>query len=224
MTPWLFERLKWRILAEHMWISSEKVVAQSRDKIEPLEVHLRFYEDISYPLKTTRIAITGSPATGKTTLSLALEQHGYPVFHEQAREIIQNSLDEESDLVPWKDLLGFTQLVWDLRNEQYHNALLEKINFYDRTNVDAYAYLNKGNAELSEDWEADLQEMRFQRVFFLPVWPEIHSLDRQRLETLDECYEVEQHLKVAYASLGYEFIEVPPASVEERVAFILACL
>ena len=109
-----------------MWISSEKVVAQLRDKIGPLEVHLKFYEDISYPLKTTRIAITGSPATGKTTLSLALEQHGYPVFHEQAREIIQNSLDEESDLVPWIDLLGFTQLVWDLRNEQYHNALLEK--------------------------------------------------------------------------------------------------
>ena len=44
------------------------------------------------------------------------------------------------------------------------------------------------------------------------------------METLDECYEVEQHLKVAYASLGYEFIEVPPTSVEERVAFILARL
>ena len=207
-----------------MWISSEKVVAQSRDKIGPLEVHLKFYEDISYPLKTTRIAITGSPATGKTTLSLALEQHGYPVFHEQAREIIQNSLDEESDLVPWKDLLGFTQLVWDLRNEQYHNALLEKINFYDRTNVDAYAYLNKGNAELSEDWKADLQEMRFEKVFFLPVWPEIHSLDKQRMETLEECYEVEGHLKAAYNELGYECIEVPPALVEERVAFILARL
>ena len=90
--------------------------------------------------------------------------------------------------------------------------------------MDAYAYLNKGNAELSEDWEADLQEMRFEKVFFLPVWPEIHSLDKQRMETLDECYKVEEYLKVAYTAMGYEFIEVPPASVEDRVAFILARL
>ena len=102
--------------------------------------------------------------------------------------------------------------------------MLEKINFYDRTNVDAYAYLNKGNAELSEDWKADLQEMRFEKVFSLPVWPEIHSLDKQRMETLEECYEVEGHLKAAYNELGYECIEVPPALVEERVAFILARL
>jgi len=183
---------------------------------------LTSYEDISYPLKTTRIAITGSPATGKTTLSLALEQLGYPVFHEQARQIIQNSLDEDSDLVPWKDLMGFTSLVWELRNEQYHNALFEKINFYDRTNVDAYAYLNKGQAALSEDWKADLNEMRFEQVFFLPVWPEIHSLDKQRMESLEECYEVEEYLKEAYNTLGYELIEVPPAPIEERVAFILA--
>jgi len=185
---------------------------------------LTFYEYISYPLKTTRIAITGSPATGKTTLSLALEQLGYPVFHEQARQIIQNSLDEDSDLVPWKDLMGFTELVWDLRNEQYHNALLEKINFYDRTNVDAYAYLNKGQATLSENWNTDLEEMRFEKVFFLPVWPEIHSLDKQRMESLQECYEVEEFLKSAYHELGYDLIEVPPAPIDERVAFILARL
>ena len=66
--------------------------------------------------------------------------------------------------------------------------------------------------------------MRFEKVFFLPVWPEIHSLDKQRMETLEECYEVEEHLKAAYTELGYECIEVPPSSVEERVAFILARL
>jgi predicted ATPase len=42
------------------------------------------------------------------------------------------------------------------------------------------------------------------------------------MESLEECYEVEEYLKEAYNTLGYELIEVPPAPIEERVAFILA--
>jgi predicted ATPase len=182
------------------------------------------YEYISSTLKTRRIAITGSPATGKTTLSLALEALGHNVFHEQAREIIQDSLDNNSNLVPWIDLKGFTEVVWDLRVKQYSDALLGTINFYDRTNIDAYAYLLKGKAKLTAAWKSDLDSQCFDKVFFLPVWPEIHSLDKQRMESLEECLEVEQYLLQAYKSLGYECIIVPKLPVEDRVAFIKAHL
>ncbi len=64
--------------------------------------------------------------------------------------------------------------------------------------------------------------MHFDAVFFLPVWPEIHSLDKQRMETLEDCIEVEGYLKRAYREKGYHLIEVPMVSVEERVAFIEA--
>ena len=181
---------------------------------------MRVYEDISFLLKTKRIAITGAPATGKTTLSASLEALGYPVFHEQAREIIQQSLDNGTDILPWKDLNAFTEVVWHLRNQQYSSAVLGKINFYDRTNLDAYAYLIKGETQLTEQWSEELEQMHFDAVFFLPVWPEIHSLDKQRMETLEDCIEVEGYLKRAYREKGYHLIEVPMVSVEERVAFI----
>lgn len=175
-------------------------------------------------MKTKRIAITGAPATGKTTLSAALESLGYPVFHEQAREIIQQSLDEGTDILPWKDLNAFTEVVWQLRNQQYSNAVLGKINFYDRTNLDAYAYLIKGETQLTKKWSEELEQTHFDAVFFLPVWPEIHSLDKQRMETLEDCIEVDGYLKQAYREKGYDLIEVPMLSVEERVAFIEAHL
>jgi predicted ATPase len=197
-------------------------VATRQKEIGALEVFLRFYEDISFLLKTKRIAITGAPATGKTTLSASLEALGYPVFHEQAREIIQQSLDNGTDILPWKDLNAFTEVVWHLRNQQYSSAVLGKINFYDRTNLDAYAYLIKGETQLTEQWSEELEQMHFDAVFFLPVWPEIHSLDKQRMETLEDCIEVEGYLKRAYREKGYHLIEVPKVSVEERVAFIEA--
>lgn len=180
-----------------------------------------FFKNTSIQLITRRIAITGSPATGKTTVSVVLEQLGHAVFHEQAREIIQESLQSGSDVVPWKDLNAFTERVWYKRNEQYKSAVLEKINFYDRTNVDAYAYLNKGKAPLPELWEAELKNQQFEKVFLLPVWPEIYKLDEERTETLEECYEVQHYLLDAYKELGYDPIVVPRVSVEERVAFIL---
>ena len=199
-------------------------MATRRKEFGALEVFLRFYEDISILLKTKRIAITGAPATGKTTLSAALESLGYPVFHEQAREIIQQSLDEGTDILPWKDLIAFTEVVWQLRNQQYSNAVLGKINFYDRTNLDAYAYLIKGETQLTKKWSEELEQTHFDAVFFLPVWPEIHSLDKQRMETLEDCIEVDGYLKQAYREKGYDLIEVPMLSVEERIAFIEAHL
>ena len=204
-----------------MWISSEKVVQIQVDKIEPLEVHLMFYEDISYPLKTTRIVLTGAPATGKTTVSQLLEGLGHTVFHEQAREIISDSLENGSDILPWKNLMGFTQVVWDLRNKQFDSALLETKNFYDRTILDSYAYLLKGNVQPLDNWTKDMKNRRFDKVFLLPVWPEIHALDSERMETLEDCIEVEKFIIQAYEQMGYELIIVPKIPVKQRVAFIL---
>lgn len=200
---------------------SQKVVRTEVDKIEPLEVHLKFYEDISYPLKTKRIVLTGAPATGKTTVSQLLESLGYTVFHEQAREIISDSLENGTDILPWKNLLGFTQVVWDLRNEQYDSALLETKNFYDRSILDSYAYLLKGNLQPTNSWKKDMENRRFDKVFLLPVWPDIHALDSERMETLEDCIEVEKFIIKAYEQMGYELIIVPKTPVKERVAFIL---
>ena len=175
-------------------------------------------------MNTQRIVLTGAPATGKTTLSLELARKGYTVFHEQAREIIAQSLASGSDILPWKDLDGFTEVVWKLRNEQFNRAKLKTINFYDRTILDSYAYLIKGNVSATEAQHTDMEQMRFDKVFILPVWPEIHSIDKERMETLEDCHEVDSYIRQAYTELGYEITEVPIGTVEERISFILSSI
>jgi predicted ATPase len=44
------------------------------------------------------------------------------------------------------------------------------------------------------------------------------------METFEDCIEVDGFLKLAYREKGYNLIEVPRVSVEERVAFIEAHL
>lgn len=104
--------------------------------------------------------------------------------------------------------------------QQYDNALLETINFYDRTVMDSYAYLIKDKVPTREQWEKDMDEKRFDQIFLLPVWPEIHAQDTERMETLEECYEVEKFMRAAYEQKGYSLIDVPFGTVEERIAFI----
>ena len=153
-------------------------------------------------------------------MSQALEGAGYTVFHEQAREIIQRSLQSGSNILPWEDLMGFTKEVWTLRMQQYEQALLGSINFYDRTVMDSYAYLIKDKVPAYKQWEQDMDEKRFDLVFLLPVWPEIHAQDTERMETLEDCYEVEKFMRMAYEQKGYTLIDVPFGTIEERLAFI----
>lgn len=174
-------------------------------------------------MKKQRIAISGAPATGKTTISLELERMGYKVFHEVAREIIKDSLETGSDVLPWKDVMAFSEVVWNLRRTHYFEASHE-INFYDRTILDSLAYLNKEQLPPREPWALDCTELRYDKVFILPVWPEIFQTDTERMETLDECFEVDVFIREAYVQQGYELIEVPIGSVKERVAFMLGHL
>ena len=40
------------------------------------------------------------------------------------------------------------------------------------------------------------------------------------MESLEDCIEVESFLYKAYQEMGYELIQVPVGTVEERLAFI----
>ena len=63
-----------------------------------------------------------------------------------------------------------------------------------------------------------MNERRFDKVFHCRL--ACPALDSERMETLEDCIEVETFIIQAYES-GYELIVVPKIPVKERVAFIL---
>jgi predicted ATPase len=58
-------------------------------------------------------------------------------------------------------------------------------------------------------------------VFIFPPWEAIYRTDDARWEPFETAVKVHESLVSTYSSLGYELIEVPRKSVEERVEFIL---
>lgn len=167
-----------------------------------------------------RIALTGAPATGKTSICHKLEEMGYDVFHEVARDIIADSLERGSDVVPWDNLDAFSALVWERRMEDYNSAAAE-FSFYDRTVLDTLSYLFKDDVPVRPNWAMDMETVQFDKIFLLPVWEEIHSLDSERMETLEDCIEVERCLLETHKNYGYDVVIVPKLSIEERIQFII---
>ncbi len=66
-----------------------------------------------------------------------------------------------------------------------------------------------------------LTPLRYYFVFILPPWEEIYATDNERKQTFEEAIDVFRRLEEEYMSCGYEVVEVPCISVEERALFVL---
>ena len=60
------------------------------------------------------------------------------------------------------------------------------------------------------------------RVFIAPAWREIYHQDEERKQTWEEAVENNARCRAAYAHFGYDLVDLPLASVEDRADFILA--
>jgi predicted ATPase len=58
-------------------------------------------------------------------------------------------------------------------------------------------------------------------VFLLPPWEAIYKSDNERFETFNESKKIHLHLDKIYKSFGYNIIEVPFDTINERTNFIL---
>lgn len=58
-------------------------------------------------------------------------------------------------------------------------------------------------------------------VFVAPPWEAIYRNDAERKQPFDEAVATFQAVTDAYLAAGYEVVELPFASVEERVGFVL---
>ena len=60
--------------------------------------------------------------------------------------------------------------------------------------------------------------------FVAPPWEAIYSVDDMRRASFDQITEFHAELVAAYEILGYELVELPQASVAERVRIVTTVL
>ncbi len=169
--------------------------------------------------------ITGGPGFGKSVLIEKLQELGYPVGGEIARQIIEQQVANGGELLPWKDARGFEKRVMDERIKFLKSINIESIAFSDRGLPDQAAFsMYKGKA-ISMQLKVAINENYYaKKVFLTPPWRRIYRNDHIRTETFEEAEKIHHFVVEAYLDYGYELIDLPLVSPDKRIEFILKSL
>ncbi len=180
-----------------------------------------------------KIVITGGPGTGKTSLIRALKKHNFHCFDEVIRALtleLKKSVDSSSHvsnpIAFANDPLDFNMRLLNGRIAQFNkaSAINKALSFFDRGIPDVLAYMDYFNQEYGDAFTNACETHMYSTVFLLPPWEAIYKTDNERLETYDEAVKIHNHLASTYKRFGYNSIEVPFGSIEERTNFILNTL
>ena len=167
--------------------------------------------------------ITGAPGTGKTAIIDTLKKEGHSCAEEISRTIIIEQIANGGDALPWKNLATFSQQVIALRKLQHTNAPQGRTHFFDRGIIDVIAYLKHDKLAVNNEIMEMVKQFPYNKtVFYTPIWAEIYTNDNERKEDIITAKNIENVLLTTYQSFGYNLVEVPKLTVNERIAFILS--
>jgi predicted ATPase len=174
-------------------------------------------------LKKELIVITGGPGTGKTTIIDALIEQGYVCFSEISRQITLEAKKQGIEQLFLEKPLLFSELLLEGRKKQHKQATadLTEIVFLDRGIPDILAYMHYIGDSYPAFFDQASKEHSYSKVFVLPPWEDIYESDEARYENFEQAKLIFDHLHETYKTYGYNLIEVPRGTVEERVNYIL---
>jgi len=169
--------------------------------------------------------LTGAMGGGKSTILGGLKRRGVVCVPEPAREILAEQRSIGADGVPERNPLLFTQLMLSRSLQRYLDFLSHPGPVvFDRGIPDMEAYAGIFGLDPVPFRRAALLHRYHPLVFFFPGWREIYANDDERKIDFEGASEFGRRVKDLYLDLGYQVVDVPLVSAEERVAFVEARL
>lgn len=169
------------------------------------------------------ILLIGGPGTGKTTLINELAKKGFTCLPEISRQVTLEAKSKGIDQLFLSQPLLFSEMLLKGRIAQFEQALEDKseVVFIDRGIPDVLAYMHYIGDTYPEFFHEASSRYKYSKIFILPIWQDIYTCDNERYEDFEQAQKIQEHLIKTYHDYGYDLIEVPKESVENRVAFIL---
>nr|WP_295877347.1 AAA family ATPase [uncultured Chitinophaga sp.] len=169
---------------------------------------------------------TGGPGAGKTSVITALAAKGFAVVPESGRQIIQEQVATGGEALPWANKALFRDRMLEAALQDFERQVPDgQPVFFDRGIPDLIGYSKLENLPVPAVLEEYAAVMRYHpRVFIFPPWEDIYRGDTERKQDYATAVATYEAMQAAYAGSGYALVTVPPASVADRVAFILANL
>ncbi len=174
-------------------------------------------------LANKKIVITGGPSTGKTKIIEHLEHRGETCLHEISRQVTMKAQQQGISQLFLEDPILFSQKLIEGRIQQFTEAvqLAQSRIFLDRGIPDVIAYMDFAGESYPVEFINACKTYWYDYIFILPPWEDIHVNDNERYESFDQAIQIHSHLHKTYSNLGYQCIEVPYGTIEERGDFIL---
>lgn len=169
------------------------------------------------------VVIIGGPSSGKTTLIEQLKEKGHVCYPEVSREVIKEAQERGIDQLFLEQPLLFSELLLEGRKKQYQQAKAEQANivFLDRGIPDILAYMHYIGDSYPSFFDEACKAHIYSKIFILPTWKEIYVSDKERYESYEQAVLIQEHLIETYQKYGYNLIEVPKDTVENRMHFLL---
>ena len=170
-----------------------------------------------------KFVITGASGGGKSTLIAALATEGYPTVPEAGRQIVTEQLALKGTALPWLDQAAFMDLLFARSVTAFDQAgeARQQTVFFDRSFLEAIAYGTLIGRATPPDMLQATESRRFEElVFVCPPWGKIFTTDDERQHDFDFAIRDYEANVAAYSAAGYALVEIPRASVQERVTFI----
>ncbi len=173
-------------------------------------------------IETPWYVVAGGPSSGKTTLWKSLGKLGYYMVPEAAQSVIEEHAARGITLEELRrDGVKFNQLCLQRDMQLEKDVPTDRIVFFDRSLVDNIVY-----HRLTDMPTGHIEEMvkgRYRKVFFMQPL-NFYEKGSLRTEDAELASKLGGLLLGAYREFGYQVIEVPPLTVEERVRFVLSRL
>ncbi len=164
---------------------------------------------------------TGAMGAGKSTVFARMKPVGFACVDDPARQVLREQRSIRGQGVPESDAGLFNQLLLSRAMYAFEsNPKAEGITLFDRGIPDLIAYADLFKVDRAVYERAASRFVYNRCVFFFSGWKEIYTTDDERKMDFESARQFGEDVRRVYAGLGYLVVEVPRASVSDRVEFV----